>query len=186
MLRPRDRPAVDRLTARLRGTACRFAPYLQSAIPGNSLPHQSPRGERNRRERLDRGAADDRARSARCTGAIRHRASRHAADAAKDLGRDPGCTRWRQSSPPRKRGSRASPAGDCDLWVRAFAGMTKSISNGPNLQESFSGQIRTTNSCNGAFMPDPVITQRTMQVEHIKIESRKSFSEVKAALESLA
>jgi hypothetical protein len=37
----------------------------------------------------------------------------------------------------------------------------------------------------GAFMPDPVITQRTMQVEHIKIESRKPFSEVKAALESL-
>jgi uncharacterized protein (DUF302 family) len=33
-------------------------------------------------------------------------------------------------------------------------------------------------------MPDPVITQRTMQVEHTKIESRKSFSEVKAALES--
>jgi uncharacterized protein (DUF302 family) len=37
----------------------------------------------------------------------------------------------------------------------------------------------------GAFMPDPVITQATMQVEHIKIESRKSFSDVKAALESL-
>ena len=34
-------------------------------------------------------------------------------------------------------------------------------------------------------MPDPVIIQRAMQVEHIKIESRKSFSEVKAALESL-
>jgi len=37
----------------------------------------------------------------------------------------------------------------------------------------------------GAFMPDPVIIQRTMQVEHIQIESRKSFSEVKAALKSL-
>ena len=34
-------------------------------------------------------------------------------------------------------------------------------------------------------MPDPVITQGTMQVEHIKIESRKSFSDVKAALKSL-
>ncbi len=34
-------------------------------------------------------------------------------------------------------------------------------------------------------MPDPVIIQRTIQVEHIKIESRKSFSGVKAALESL-
>jgi len=34
-------------------------------------------------------------------------------------------------------------------------------------------------------MPDPVIIQRTMQVEHIKIESRKSFSEARAALESL-
>jgi uncharacterized protein (DUF302 family) len=37
----------------------------------------------------------------------------------------------------------------------------------------------------GAFMPDPVISQRTIQVEHIKIESRKSFSDVKTALESL-
>ena len=34
-------------------------------------------------------------------------------------------------------------------------------------------------------MPDPVIIPRTIQVEHIKIESRRSFSEVKAALESL-
>ena len=34
-------------------------------------------------------------------------------------------------------------------------------------------------------MPEPVITPRTIQVEHIKIESRKSFSDVKAALESL-
>jgi uncharacterized protein (DUF302 family) len=37
----------------------------------------------------------------------------------------------------------------------------------------------------GAFMPDPVIIPRTIQVEHIKIESRRSFSEVKAAFESL-
>jgi uncharacterized protein (DUF302 family) len=37
----------------------------------------------------------------------------------------------------------------------------------------------------GAFMADPVIIQRTIQVEHIKIESRKSFSDVKTALESL-
>ncbi len=37
----------------------------------------------------------------------------------------------------------------------------------------------------GAFMPEPVIIPRTIQVEHIKIESRKSFSDVKAALESL-
>jgi uncharacterized protein (DUF302 family) len=34
-------------------------------------------------------------------------------------------------------------------------------------------------------MPDPVIIARTIQVEHIKIESRNSFSDVKAALESL-
>ena len=32
-------------------------------------------------------------------------------------------------------------------------------------------------------MPDPVITQRTVHVEHIKIEATKSFAEVKAALE---
>jgi uncharacterized protein (DUF302 family) len=37
----------------------------------------------------------------------------------------------------------------------------------------------------GAFMPDPVIIQRTIQVEHVKIESRNSFSDVKAALECL-
>jgi len=34
-------------------------------------------------------------------------------------------------------------------------------------------------------MPDPVIIQRTTQVEHIKIESEKSFSDVRTALESL-
>jgi uncharacterized protein (DUF302 family) len=34
-------------------------------------------------------------------------------------------------------------------------------------------------------MADHVITPRTIQVEHIKLESRKSFSEVKAALENL-
>ena len=33
-------------------------------------------------------------------------------------------------------------------------------------------------------MPDPVIAQRTVQVEHVKIESTKSFSEVRVALES--
>ena len=33
-------------------------------------------------------------------------------------------------------------------------------------------------------MPDPVIAQRTVQVEHVKIESAKSFSEVRDALES--
>ena len=33
-------------------------------------------------------------------------------------------------------------------------------------------------------MPDPVISQRTVQVEHVEIESAKSFAEVKAALES--
>jgi len=33
-------------------------------------------------------------------------------------------------------------------------------------------------------MPDSVVSQRTIQVEHIKIESTKSFSHVKAALES--
>jgi len=34
-------------------------------------------------------------------------------------------------------------------------------------------------------MPDPVITQRTVHVEHIKIEISKPFAEVKAALEEL-
>ena len=34
-------------------------------------------------------------------------------------------------------------------------------------------------------MPDPLITQRTVDVEHIKIESSKPFAEVKAALEEL-
>jgi uncharacterized protein (DUF302 family) len=34
-------------------------------------------------------------------------------------------------------------------------------------------------------MADPVITQRTVQVEHIKIESTKPFGEVNAALEEL-
>src|ERR1700745_3919946 len=33
-------------------------------------------------------------------------------------------------------------------------------------------------------MPDPVIARRTVQGEHIRIESTKSFGEVKAALES--
>ena len=34
-------------------------------------------------------------------------------------------------------------------------------------------------------MPDPVITQRRIQVEHVKIESTKPFAEAKAALEDL-
>jgi uncharacterized protein (DUF302 family) len=34
-------------------------------------------------------------------------------------------------------------------------------------------------------MPDPVITQRRIQVEHVKIESTKSLDDVKAALEDL-
>jgi uncharacterized protein (DUF302 family) len=34
-------------------------------------------------------------------------------------------------------------------------------------------------------MPDPVITQRAVQLEHIKIESTKPFAKVKAALEDL-
>ena len=34
-------------------------------------------------------------------------------------------------------------------------------------------------------MPDPVITQRTVHVEHIKIESSKPFAEIKAALDEL-
>src|SRR6267378_1773480 len=37
----------------------------------------------------------------------------------------------------------------------------------------------------GAFMPEPVINPRTIQVEHVKIESTKAFVEVRAALESL-
>jgi uncharacterized protein (DUF302 family) len=35
-------------------------------------------------------------------------------------------------------------------------------------------------------MPDPVITQQTIPVEHIKIETTKPIPEVKAALEQLA
>lgn len=34
-------------------------------------------------------------------------------------------------------------------------------------------------------MPDPVITQRRIQVQHVKIESTKSLADVKAALEDL-
>jgi uncharacterized protein (DUF302 family) len=34
-------------------------------------------------------------------------------------------------------------------------------------------------------MPDPVITQRRIQVEHVKIESTKSLDDVKAVLEDL-
>jgi uncharacterized protein (DUF302 family) len=34
-------------------------------------------------------------------------------------------------------------------------------------------------------MPDPVIAQRTVHVEHVKIESSKPFAAVKAALEEL-
>lgn len=33
-------------------------------------------------------------------------------------------------------------------------------------------------------MPDPVVTQHRVQIEHIKIKSAKPFAEVKAALES--
>jgi len=32
-------------------------------------------------------------------------------------------------------------------------------------------------------MPDPVVSQRTIPVEHVRIESAKPFAEVKAALE---
>jgi uncharacterized protein (DUF302 family) len=34
-------------------------------------------------------------------------------------------------------------------------------------------------------MPDPVITQRRIQIEHVRIETAKPFTEVKAALEDL-
>ena len=34
-------------------------------------------------------------------------------------------------------------------------------------------------------MPDPVITQQTIHVEHVRIESVKPYAEVKAALEEL-
>jgi hypothetical protein len=34
-------------------------------------------------------------------------------------------------------------------------------------------------------MPDPVITQQTIQVEHVRIEAAKPFADVKAALEDL-
>ena len=34
-------------------------------------------------------------------------------------------------------------------------------------------------------MPEPVITQQTIQVEHVRIESAKPFAEVKAALQEL-
>jgi uncharacterized protein (DUF302 family) len=35
-----------------------------------------------------------------------------------------------------------------------------------------------------AAMTDPVITQHAVQIEHVRIESQKSFDEVRAALES--
>src|SRR5689334_12795654 len=38
----------------------------------------------------------------------------------------------------------------------------------------------------GAIMPDPVTTQRRIQIEHVRIEAAKPFEAVKAALEELA
>ena len=35
-------------------------------------------------------------------------------------------------------------------------------------------------------MPDPVITQQRIQIEHVRIEAARSFADVKAALEDLA
>ncbi|HZC97927.1 MAG TPA: DUF302 domain-containing protein [Bradyrhizobium sp.] len=37
----------------------------------------------------------------------------------------------------------------------------------------------------GAMMPDPVTTQRRIQIEHVRIEAAKPFEAVKAALEEL-
>src|SRR5215469_17694080 len=37
----------------------------------------------------------------------------------------------------------------------------------------------------GAAMPDPVITQQRIQVEHVRIEAAKPFADVKAALEAV-
>ena len=37
----------------------------------------------------------------------------------------------------------------------------------------------------GAMMPDPVTTQRRIQIEHVRIEAAKPFEAVKAALEDL-
>src|SRR5690242_1772191 len=37
----------------------------------------------------------------------------------------------------------------------------------------------------GAIMPNPVITRRRIQIEHVRIEAAKPFEAVKAALEDL-
>jgi hypothetical protein len=37
----------------------------------------------------------------------------------------------------------------------------------------------------GAIVPDPVTTQRRIQIEHVRIEAAKLFEAVKAALEEL-
>jgi hypothetical protein len=53
-----------------------------------------------------------------------------------------------------------------------------------NDAKSVSGQILTPITAMGIAMPDPLVSQQIIQVEHIKIECTKSFSAVKAALES--
>jgi hypothetical protein len=37
----------------------------------------------------------------------------------------------------------------------------------------------------GAALPGPVITQQTIQVEHLRIEAAKPFADVRSALEEL-
>src|SRR5262249_61450990 len=93
LLRPRERPAPDRIAARLRRSARRLPPEHPLAIPADAISDKPAGREGNRRKRLDRRAADDSARRTRCTGAVRRYAPRYAADAAKDLDRDPWRTR---------------------------------------------------------------------------------------------
>ena len=87
-----DRESGQLLTGSLLDYAVPHADLLPEhpiAVPGDAIPDEPAGGEGNRRKRRDRRAADNRARRTRCTGAVRHRASRHATDAAEDLGRDP-------------------------------------------------------------------------------------------------
>ena len=44
--------------------------------------------------------------------------------------------------------------------------------------------VQTPNTATGNAMPDPLVGRQIIRVEHIKIESTKSFSVVKTALES--
>ena len=55
----------------------------------------------------------------------------------------------------------------------------------PPAQSHIASCFQSNHTTGIVSMPDPVITQRTVHVEHIKIEISKPFAEVKAALEEL-